>query len=86
LQTIPVEKEFTDDPALPLGTEKELSHGSVGYVVENFRIISRPGQPDVRERYVERYSMAKAKVARGTGPTTTTTTAPPATPATPAPS
>ncbi len=68
LETIPVEKEYTDDPTLPVGTEKELSHGSVGYVVENFRIISRPGQPDVRERYVERYSMAKAKVARGTGP------------------
>ena len=68
LQTIPVADEFVDDPALPTGTLKQLSHGSVGYVVENFRIISRPGVPDVRERYLESYSMAKNKVARGTGP------------------
>ena len=68
LQTIPVTDEFVDDPALPTGTLKQLAHGSVGYVVENFRIISRPGVPDVRERYAESYSMAKNKVARGTGP------------------
>ena len=68
LQTIPVADEFVDDPSLPAGTLKQLGHGSVGYVVENFRIISRPGVPDVRERYVESYSMAKNKVARGTGP------------------
>ncbi|MEP6624566.1 MAG: VanW family protein [Acidimicrobiia bacterium] len=80
LETIPVEKEYTDDPSLPTGTEKELAAGHTGYVVENFRIISRPGQPDVRERYVERYSMAKAKVARGTGPVPPPTTAPAAPP------
>ena len=77
LQTIPVENEYVDDPALPIGTEKQLAHGSVGYVVENFRIISRPGLPDVRERYVESYSMAKAKVARGTGPLPVPPTTPP---------
>jgi vancomycin resistance protein YoaR len=84
LETIPIEPEFVDDPTLPVGKEKQISSGSIGYVVENFRIISRPGQPDIRERYVERYSMAKAKIARGTGPpppttTTTTTIAPPPT-------
>ena len=79
LQTIPIEIEYVDDPTLPLGTTKELAPGSVGYVVENFRIISRPGLPELRERYAENYSMAKAKVARGTGP-------PAAPPATPAPS
>ena len=66
-----------DESALPIGTEKQLAHGSVGYVVENFRIISRPGLPDVRERYVESYSMAKAKVARGTGPLPVPPTTPP---------
>ncbi len=85
LQTIPIETTYVDDPSLPVGTEKELSHGSTGYVVENFRIISRPGQADRRERYVERYSMAKAKVARGTGPPPPTTTAPAVTPPAPAP-
>ncbi len=79
LETIPIEKDYTD-PTLPVGTEKELAAGHVGYVVENFRIISRPGQPDVRERYVERYSMAKAKVARGTGPLPPPPTAPVAPP------
>ncbi len=78
LQTIPVETTYVDDPTLPIGTEKQLAHGSTGYVVENFRIISRAGQPDKRERYVERYSMAKAKVARGTGPPPPTTTTTPA--------
>lgn len=68
LETIPIAVEYVDDPALPIGTEKMLAPGALGYVVENFRIISRFGVPDVRERYVERYSMAKAKVARGTGP------------------
>ena len=68
LQTIPITDEFVDDPALPTGTLQQLAHGSEGYVVENFRIISRPGLPELRERYAESYSMAKNKVARGTGP------------------
>ena len=85
LQTIPVTDEFVDDPALPAGTLKQLAHGSVGYVVENFRIISRPGAADVRERYVESYSMAKNKVARGTGPAAVVPppVAPPGTPPAP---
>ncbi len=90
LQTVPIEIEYVDDPALPIGTEKVLSPGSVGYVVENFRIIRRPGMPDGRERYVETYSMAKAKVARGTGPplplpVPTTTPLPPSPSPTPTP-
>jgi vancomycin resistance protein YoaR len=86
LQTIPVETEYVDDPSLPAGTQKVQSQGETGYVVENFRIISRPGQPDIRQRFLERYSMAKTKIARGTGvPPTTATTAPPAPPAPPPP-
>jgi vancomycin resistance protein YoaR len=78
LQTIPSEVEYVDDPALPVGQQKQIEAGHTGYVVENFRIISRPGQPDKRERYVERYSMSKTKVARGTGGAPPT--APPAAP------
>jgi vancomycin resistance protein YoaR len=86
LQTIPIETEFVDDPTLPVGTQKLQTHGEVGYVVENFRIISRPGQPDVRQRFLEHYSMAKDKVLRGTGlPPPPTTTVPGATPAAPPP-
>ena len=76
LETIPITIEYVDDPALPLGTEKQLTSGALGYVVENFRILSRAGVADVRERFVEQYSMVKSKVARGTGPPTTTTTFP----------
>ncbi len=83
LQTIPSEVQYVDDPSLPAGQQKQLESGHTGYVVENFRIISRPGQPDKRERYVERYSMSKTKIARGTGgapaPTTTSAAAPPPT-------
>ncbi len=68
LQTIPVETQYVDDPAQPVGKEKELDPGHTGYVVENFRIIHRDGQPDVRQRFVEKYSMAKRKVARGVAP------------------
>jgi vancomycin resistance protein YoaR len=85
LQTIPVEPEYVDDPLLPVGTQQVLAHGSPGYVVENFRIISRPGQPDVRQRFLESYSMAKEKVARGTGPSPTTVTSAPAPPPAPPP-
>ena len=67
LQTIPPETEYVDDPSLPAGQTKTLESGQHGYVVENFRIISTPGQPDKRERYVEHYSMTKNKIARGTG-------------------
>jgi len=67
LETIPPEVEYVPDPALPAGQERAIESGHTGYVVENFRIISRPGQPDERERYVERYSMSKTKIARGTG-------------------
>jgi vancomycin resistance protein YoaR len=79
LQTIPPEVEYVADPALPAGQEKPIESGHTGYVVENFRIISRPGQPDKRERYVERYSMSKTKIARGTGGAPPSTTAPPPT-------
>jgi vancomycin resistance protein YoaR len=79
LETIPSAPEYVDDPALPTGTLKTLESGHTGYVVENFRIISVPGQPDKRERYHERYSSTPTKIARGTG----AVPPPPAPPATP---
>lgn len=67
LQEIPSPPQYVDDPALPAGSLKTIEDGHTGYVVENFRVISVPGQPDKRERYVERYSASPTKIARGTG-------------------
>jgi hypothetical protein len=86
LETIPSAPQYVDDPALPVGSQKTLETGHTGYVVENFRIINAPGQPEKRERYVERYSASPTKIARGTGappappppPPTTTPAVPPA--------
>jgi vancomycin resistance protein YoaR len=85
LQTIPSPTEYVDDPALPAGQTKAIESGHTGYVVENFRIIDTPGQPEKRERYVEHYQASATKIARGTGgapaTTPTTPTTPPVTPA-----
>lgn len=67
LQTIPPTPEYVDDPTLPAGQMRTIAEGQTGYVVENFRIIDTPGQPQKRERYTERYSATKTKIARGTG-------------------
>jgi vancomycin resistance protein YoaR len=79
LGTTPITVEYTPDPTLPAGVEKELSPGHIGYVVENFRIIRYADGTERRQRFVERYQMAPRKVARGggaptgsTGPTGTT--------------
>ncbi len=61
LETIEPPTEYVDDPTLPAGTEKVTKAGSPGYVVENFRIITRAGQPDVRQRFVERYQAVPTK-------------------------
>jgi vancomycin resistance protein YoaR len=84
LQTIPSPTEYVDDPSLPAGQTKAIESGHTGYVVENFRIIDTPGQPQRRERYVEHYQASPTKIARGTGgaPATTPTT-PATTPAAP---
>jgi len=80
LETIPAPVEYVPDPALPAGQEKVIDEGHTGYVVENFRIINVPGQPEKREKYTERYSASPRKIARGTGGA-----APPPTPTVPAP-
>ncbi len=83
LETIPSVPQYVDDPTLPAGSQKTIETGHTGYVVENFRIISSPGVPDKRERYVERYSATPTKIARGTradapSPTTAPVVPPPA--------
>ena len=83
LEQTPIDTEYVDDPTLPQGVEKEMEKGYPGIKVENFRIISRPGQPDKRERYAWTYDMVKRKVARGTGATTSTAPAAPGTTAAP---
>jgi hypothetical protein len=68
--------EYVDWPLLPLGEEEELESGYTGYDVEVFRVIERPGQEPVRERFFWRYKMLPRTVLRGTAiPTTTTTSA-----------
>ncbi len=76
IETIPVVVEYTEDPTLPIGTEKELFAGHTGYVVENFRIIKYADGTEKRQRFRERYQMGKQKVARNLDPAATTTTAP----------
>ena len=67
LSTEPPGVKYVDDPAVPVGTQKVIDSGHTGYVVENFRIIDKPGQPEKRERYVEHYSMTPQTIERGTG-------------------
>lgn len=50
LQTIEPTVEYTTDPA-------KVQSAYKGYVVEVFRIISRPGLPDERQRFVTKYDM-----------------------------
>ena len=58
LETTPITVEYTPDPALPAGVEKELSPGHIGYVVENFRIIRYADGTERRQRFVEQIGRA----------------------------
>lgn len=68
LETIEPTTEYVEDPTVPPDEEREVQSGYRGYVVENFRIISRPGREDVRQRFVVRYSMRPRKIARAPAP------------------
>jgi vancomycin resistance protein YoaR len=68
LETIEPPIEYTDDLSLPAGTEKVTTSGSPGYVVENIRIISREGQPDVRQRFIARYQPVPTQISRNPTP------------------
>ncbi|MGH8983118.1 MAG: VanW family protein, partial [Acidimicrobiia bacterium] len=69
VETIPIETVYEDTPLLPAGQQvpAEGENGYVGYKVENFRIIERPGQAPVRERFYWEYDMRPVKILRGTG-------------------
>jgi vancomycin resistance protein YoaR len=77
LKTVPPVMQYVDDPSLPPGSTRPLQHGATGYDVNVYRVISRPGRPDVREQYFTHYQMFPDKIARGVAPGTPTT-APPA--------
>jgi len=72
-KTIEAGTDYLDDPTLPVGTEKEIDHAYTGYEVEVFRVITRPGQPTIRERIFTRYRVKNRKVARGTAGAATST-------------
>jgi vancomycin resistance protein YoaR len=69
LEEIPIQTVYEDTPLLPAGqqAQAEGEGGYVGYKVENFRIIQRPGQPPVRERFYWEYDMRPITILRGTG-------------------
>ncbi len=68
LETIPPQVQYVDLPFLDVGQQQQIQAGEPGYTVENFRILSRPGQPDERQRFVAKYSMVPERIARGTRP------------------
>jgi vancomycin resistance protein YoaR len=76
LATRPITDRLINWPLLPAGERKVIEHGYTGYDVENFRIIERPGQPAVRERFFWRYKMLPNQVLVGTAPPTPPTTKP----------
>lgn len=60
--------QYTDDPNLEVGVEKEVQKGYPGIVVENYRTVDRPNNPGRKERYRWTYNMIPRKVIRGTKP------------------
>ena len=55
---------------LPQGQQKLVEEGHAGLDVEFFRVITRPGQEPVRERFFWRYRMTPNKFLVGTAPPT----------------
>lgn len=70
LEEIPVEDEPVETPFLLEGETEPVpgEGGYTGYVVENFRTIKRPDQPDARERFVWTYDMRPRKIFVGITP------------------
>jgi vancomycin resistance protein YoaR len=67
LEEIPIELEYVETPYLPPGQERPADgeNGYTGYRVENYRVISQPGQPDRREVFRWKYDMRPRKILRG---------------------
>jgi vancomycin resistance protein YoaR len=68
---------------LPPGQSRLAEEGHGGIDVEFYRVITRPGQAPVRQRFFWRYKMFANKYLVGTGPAPTAPA--PASPTTPAP-
>ena len=68
---------------LPAGQQKLVEEGHAGIDVEFFRVITRPGQEPVRERFFWKYQMTTNKFLIGTAPPVPTTLGPPDTTAPP---
>jgi vancomycin resistance protein YoaR len=62
--------EYTDDPTMDVGKEKETAHGYPGIVVVNYRTVTRPGFPDKKQKLTTTYHMVPRKALRGTKPVT----------------
>ena len=69
IEEIPIQTVYQDTPLLPAGQETQAQGegGYTGYKVENFRVITRPGQAPVRERFYWEYDMRPITILRGTG-------------------
>jgi hypothetical protein len=81
LATKPMTDQLINWPLLPAGQRKLVESGYTGYDVENFRIIERPGTPQVRQRFFWHYTMIPNKILVGTA----RATPPPSTPSTTVP-
>ena len=88
LEEIPVVEELVETPFVAQGERQPVPGevGYTGYTVENFRVIRRPGQPDMRERFVWTYDMRPKKTFIGTAPPPPPLAPPPPPPAAPPPS
>src|SRR5262249_34575726 len=87
LATYPIEPKYYNCPVsrsidkndacahLAAGEQKLVEGGHTGMDVEYYRVISRPGQPDVRQRFFWRYQMYPDKCLGGKA-----ATPPPSTP------
>ncbi len=84
IERTPATTECVNTVFLMPGATKQVPEepGYDGIKVENFRIISKPGQPDTRERFSWTYQMRPKKMFCGVA---APVPAPPATPSTPAP-
>jgi len=69
LKEIPIPVKYTDDPTLPVGTEKEIEEGLKGFVVETYKTI-KMGDKVVSETklHTSTYKAYAQIILRGTKP------------------
>ncbi len=69
IASIPPEVKEVEDPTLPFGEKKEEDKGSVGSVVETYKVVTVNGESKKTLISKSRYAAEKAIVRVGTGPT-----------------